>query len=180
MTPAPGEDRSPALALVNTLRSDAIDDLSTVESTQDWLESRSLRVRVRSGDIARLARLRAAVRDLFTAIAEQRQPARESVRLINEAAVAIPTPRLVWSANGPRRIDRAVRSVDQALAVLAADAIDAVGGERAALIRCCEAHGCIRLFLREHARRRWCSTTCGDRVRASRHYQRQKGNQDFV
>ncbi|MFL6051618.1 MAG: CGNR zinc finger domain-containing protein [Actinoallomurus sp.] len=30
----------------------------------------------------------------------------------------------------------------------------------------------VRLFVREHARRRWCSTTCGDRVRAARHQRR--------
>jgi len=62
----------------------------------------------------------------------------------------------------------------EALATVAADAIDVVCGYRAPMLRRCEAHGCRRLFFREHARRRWCSTTCGDRVRAARHYRLQQ------
>jgi predicted RNA-binding Zn ribbon-like protein len=33
----------------------------------------------------------------------------------------------------------------------------------------------VRLLLRDHNRRRWCSTACGDRVRAARYYARHKG-----
>jgi predicted RNA-binding Zn ribbon-like protein len=55
------------------------------------------------------------------------------------------------------------------MASLARDAIDVVSSDLGRLVRPCEAHGCVRFFLREHARRRWCSTTCGDRVRAARH-----------
>jgi len=56
-----------------------------------------------------------------------------------------------------------------ALAAIATDAIKVATGPRGQLLHRCEAHGCIRIFLREHARRRWCSNTCGDRVRAARH-----------
>ena len=36
----------------------------------------------------------------------------------------------------------------------------------------CEATSCDRFLLRTHARRCWCSTRCGDRVRAARAYAR--------
>ncbi|MFF1653015.1 CGNR zinc finger domain-containing protein [Streptomyces sp. NPDC058255] len=32
----------------------------------------------------------------------------------------------------------------------------------------CAAAGCTRWFLRSHAARRWCTTKCGNRVRAAR------------
>jgi hypothetical protein len=35
-------------------------------------------------------------------------------------------------------------------------------------VRRCAAEPCIRLFLAEDARRRYCSATCGTRVRAAR------------
>jgi predicted RNA-binding Zn ribbon-like protein len=43
------------------------------------------------------------------------------------------------------------------------------------VIHHCEAHGCARIFFRTHGRRRWCSNTCGDRVRVARHYLARKG-----
>ena len=48
------------------------------------------------------------------------------------------------------------------------------GGPDRLLIRSCPAPGCVLYFLREHPRREWCSTTCGNRVRAARHYDRSK------
>jgi predicted RNA-binding Zn ribbon-like protein len=36
----------------------------------------------------------------------------------------------------------------------------------------CHAPGCVLYFLKTHPRREWCSVTCGNRVRAARHYER--------
>ena len=69
----------------------------------------------------------------------------------------------------------APRKLDIALAAIAQDAIATLIGETGPGLRACEAHGCIRLFIQEHARRRWCSTTCGDRVRVARHYRKVHG-----
>ncbi|WP_420718688.1 CGNR zinc finger domain-containing protein [Streptomyces sp. NRRL S-813] len=63
--------------------------------------------------------------------------------------------------------------VQGALATLARDVIDLACSSQADSVRRCEAHGRVRLFVRDHARRRWCST-CGDRVRAARHQRRVK------
>ncbi|MFJ9951114.1 CGNR zinc finger domain-containing protein [Kitasatospora sp. NPDC091207] len=39
-------------------------------------------------------------------------------------------------------------------------------------MRACPAPGCILFFLQQHARRAWCSTACGTRVRVARHSRR--------
>jgi len=64
----------------------------------------------------------------------------------------------------------------RALAEIAIDAIDTVCGERAKRLLECEAPGCVRLLERKHARRRWCSTACGDRVRAAYYYARHRSD----
>ncbi|MFJ9784688.1 CGNR zinc finger domain-containing protein [Amycolatopsis sp. NPDC101161] len=168
VTAAPGEERSPALALVNTRRLTAggeVDDLAEPRAAAGWL---SLAAPLGADDLRRVTDLRAAVRELLAAVAEDREPAADAVETVNAAARAdAAAPQLAW----PRREWRSTRpgTVDEALAALARDAIDVVTGDLAPLVRPCEAHGCVRFFFREHARRRWCSTTCGDRVRAARH-----------
>jgi predicted RNA-binding Zn ribbon-like protein len=175
VTPAPGEDTSVALALVNTWHADPsglVDDL-----TPAWLSARSLASvpRLGAADLIGLVGLRNAIRELFTALADHREPAADAVTQVNDCARRRPTsPQLAWPPEGPRRqwsVDGS-GSVDEAMAALARDAIDVVCGDRAPTIRRCAAHGCVRIFFRAHARRQWCSTTCGDRVRAARHYQR--------
>ena len=183
VSPAPGEDSSPALALVNSLLlapdGSDLDLIATPDEAARWLADRSLGtgVLVREADLVRLAGLRAAVRDLFIARSAARVPDDHSVDVVNAAAATTSrTPFVVWSPDGPRRewATSMPNSVDDSLAQIAGDAIDVLCGDRAATIRRCEAHGCVRLFLREHARRRWCCTTCGDRVRAARHYRLQQ------
>jgi predicted RNA-binding Zn ribbon-like protein len=85
------------------------------------------------------------------------------------------TTILVWPKNKAARAGRQVSAtnpVTQALAAIAADAIEIVAGESGASLIECQARSCVRLMIRDHGRRRWCSTRCGDRVRASRHYAR--------
>ncbi len=169
VTAAPGEELSLALALVNTQRVGDVDDL---DDPLPWLHAHGLRV-TSVADVTPLTDLRAAVRELLAALAEDRAPGAAAVDVVNAAARAdAAAPQLTWAA-GPRREWRSTRpgSVDEAVAALARDAIDVAAGDLGRLVRPCEAHGCVRFYLREHARRRWCSTTCGDRVRAARHQQ---------
>jgi predicted RNA-binding Zn ribbon-like protein len=175
VTAAPGEERSPALALVNTRRLSAtgeVDDLAEPQSATEWLRRHELPpASVGTDDLSRLTDLRTAVRELLTALAENRSPEADAVATLNAAARAdAAAPQLAWPA-GPRREWHSTRpgSLDEVVAALARDAIDVISGDLGELVRPCEAHGCVRFFFREHARRRWCSTTCGDRVRAARH-----------
>ncbi|WP_430408092.1 CGNR zinc finger domain-containing protein [Glutamicibacter halophytocola] len=57
---------------------------------------------------------------------------------------------------------------------MAEDAASLLSGDEADQLSQCEAEPCTRFFLRTHGRRQWCSTRCGDRVRAARSYARKK------
>jgi predicted RNA-binding Zn ribbon-like protein len=57
---------------------------------------------------------------------------------------------------------------------LAREAIDLIGGGSGEELRACLAPGCVLYFVRHHARREWCSDSCGNRARQARHYQRRR------
>jgi predicted RNA-binding Zn ribbon-like protein len=175
--PAPGEDRSPSLALANTLlvsRAQAVDLLADAGAATGWLAAHGLPTAGASvADVAALGALRQAVRALFDARVHGTPPDEGTVETVNGAAARLPPPTLTWAADGPRARP-APAGFDVVLARLAADAIDLVAGDRGVALRRCPARGCVRFFLQDHSRRRWCSRACGDRVRVARHYERRR------
>jgi predicted RNA-binding Zn ribbon-like protein len=181
--PAPGEDRSVALALVNTeieARGERLDLITDGAALARWLRAHGLPMEpaaaIEPGDLERVRELRSAVRLTFLACTEGRRVPQSALRTINSAsALASRAPRLSWRGGGLRRETiwpPGARAVNIALASLAEDAMATVLGPSRAQLRACEAHGCIRLFIRDHGRRRWCSRACGDRVRVARHYRK--------
>jgi predicted RNA-binding Zn ribbon-like protein len=185
----PGERDHPSLALVNSRhnsRTGPVDHLATPEELGEWLAWRSLVARDAASagavasptdaDLSAAHALRDAVRELFTAAIDGRSPAPSAVTAVNDASALAPAAdRLRWDpVSGPVRMRSAAGAgeVERALATLAEDAIGLVCGERRGDLIACEAPGCIRLLLKDHPRRHWCSTRCGDRVRAARHYRR--------
>lgn len=181
MKTAPGEDVSSALALVNTrmLRGGTpVDVIAETAAAGRWLAARGLipaSCPVTGTEAAALRALRESIRGLFSARAAARLPAGDDVGLLNETlAAAPPTPALTWDEAGPQAepvyTPGGVFSI--ALSQLAADALGLLTASGGAEPAPCGAHGCIRWFLRTHATRHWCSTRCGDRVRAARHYAR--------
>jgi predicted RNA-binding Zn ribbon-like protein len=182
-TAAPGEAARPALALVNSHRNDAhgpVDDIASAASLGAWLAEQGLvpNARADGAGLAAVRELRGAVRELLDARIAGRAPDQAAVETVNAAAAAAPTARrLTWADAGTPREDRiclGAGGVPLARALLAADAIDLVTGPAHADLLACAAPGCVRLLLRDHPRRRWCSTRCGDRVRASRYYHRHR------
>jgi predicted RNA-binding Zn ribbon-like protein len=181
--PAPGEAARPVLALVNSRRNAAgrpVDDLATPADLAAWLANQGLVPRTGSDDaaLAAVRELRDAVRELLLARIAGRTPDQAAVDVVNAAAAAAPTvPRLAWTDPGAPREERdrlGAGGVVLARSLLAADAIDLVTGPAHADLVACAAPGCVRLLLRDHPRRRWCSTRCGDRVRAARYYHRHR------
>ncbi|HEX5294366.1 MAG TPA: CGNR zinc finger domain-containing protein [Streptosporangiaceae bacterium] len=180
LPPAPGEDVSVALALVNSLAAGPAgqsDQLATPVEIARWIRSCGLgsvtAVHVSDEDVAALAELRTAIRELFTAAADEREPDLTAVSLVNaDARLVLGAPALRWLAGPPQQRWQAERpdTAANALALIARDAIEIVCGPLGPVIHHCEAHGCDRMFFRTHGRRRWCSNTCGDRVRVARHY----------
>jgi predicted RNA-binding Zn ribbon-like protein len=203
LRPAPGEDVSSALALVNTRLVHAdrpVDLIADAGQAGAWLAARGLIPAGRAvtgTEATALRTLRESIRGLLAARAASGEPAAGDVGLLNATlAAAPPIPALAWDESGPHRAEGGyatpsgtgevprgpqslgagrltspglaivafARLADDALALLTASG----GGEAAP----CGAHGCIRWFLRTHAARQWCSTRCGDRVRAARHYAR--------
>ncbi len=190
-SPAPGEDVSCALALVNTrlVHGDKpVDLIPGAAQAGGWLAARGL---IPAGgadtdtEAAALRALRDSIRGLLGARAAPGVPAADDVALLNATlAAAPPIPALAWDESGPHRagggyatsagkpLPAGVAIV--ALARLADDALALLTASGRAEPAPCGAHGCIRWFLRTHAARQWCSSRCGDRVRAARHYSRHR------
>ena len=179
--PAPGEDRSLAVAFVNSLHSSRfgmVDEIAAVDGLRTWLQDRAGAPRwvaPNPEDVARAQSLRAAIRETLTAVLEHRVPAGAALRALSAEAAAAPgAPELGWEGGAPAARWREVggSDLDRALAAIARDAMAVVTDARAAALGRCEAPRCVRLLLRDHNRRRWCSVGCGDRVRSARYHAR--------
>ncbi|MFC8303243.1 CGNR zinc finger domain-containing protein [Specibacter sp. NPDC057265] len=188
LTDAPGTQEHPSLALVNSAGDVAggrgYDELSTPEVATAWLVARDL---VRPDAVlykhcqGRLVALRADLRDLFTAHATANVPTTSAVHALNSALTCAPGTLLLQfdpQAGFTRRADHPVTQVvEHVMAMIAEDAASLLSGDEASQLASCEADSCQRFFVRTHARRQWCSTRCGDRVRAARSYARKRSLQ---
>jgi predicted RNA-binding Zn ribbon-like protein len=156
-----------------------VDDIKDTEALARWLDAR-LEVRAELGpvDVVDARNLRGAIRVVFDAVIAGVPAPPEAVNNMNEVAAAAPgamtlRPDLTreWQFLGGR-------PVDQLLAIFARDAISLTTGNRAGDLVACQAPNCVRLLLRDHNRRQWCGTKCGDRVRAARYHarHREEGN----
>jgi predicted RNA-binding Zn ribbon-like protein len=183
-TAAPGESARPALALVNSRRhgpgGDPIDELASPAALRAWLADHGLPAgaRIDRAGLATMRELRDAVRELLLARIDGRLPDPAAIEAVNAASTAARTAcRLEWTdPAAPLEVHDRFGAAGAALAgaLLAADAIDLVTGPGHAELQACAAPGCMRLLLRDHPRRQWCSTRCGDRVRARRYYRRRR------
>jgi predicted RNA-binding Zn ribbon-like protein len=181
--PAPGEDVSAALALVNTRYvdlGDLFDDIADPAAAREWLADRAgapLHLPLGQEALARVHDLRAAARELLSARCEGRAPEEEALEALAAVTAAAPGSVRLASRHGQLSREWVAAGGDlleRALALIAADAIALATDERGAGLVACAAPSCIRLLLRDHNRRRWCSTRCGDRVRTARYRERQR------
>lgn len=181
--PVPGEERYVSLALVNTrftLSHGPVDLLDDAEAAHLWLVRHRLLpdpVALNGRQSGRLLGLREALRALFASYGAREVPAAEDLATLNAALAAAPaTPRLAWTAEGPHRAAEpdAGNPAAAALSLLAEDAAELLTGSDAEQLTECAAQGCARWFLRSHGARRWCTTKCGNRVRAARAYAARK------
>ncbi|GGZ60762.1 ABATE domain-containing protein [Streptomyces bluensis] len=179
----PGEERYVSLALVNTrftLSHGPVDLLDGAEAAHLWLVRHALlpdRAALNGRQFGRLLALRESLRSLFETRASRAVPPAEPLATLNSTLAAAPsTPRLAWTADGPHRADEpdTGNPAGAALFHLAEDATDLLTGAEADQLTECTAQRCDRWFLRSHAARRWCTTKCGNRVRAARAYAARK------
>ncbi|MFF1254378.1 CGNR zinc finger domain-containing protein [Pseudarthrobacter sp. NPDC058329] len=185
LTAAPGAEEHPSLALVNSANElpggRRCDELDGPDDAAAWLIAHDLigpETVLQEHCRGRLASLRADLRDLFTAHATGDVPTAAAVQALNRALTCAPGALLLQfdpAAGFTRSAKHPVTQVvEHVMAVLAEDAASLLSGDQASVLASCEADGCQRFFLRTHARRQWCSTRCGDRVRAARAYARKR------
>jgi predicted RNA-binding Zn ribbon-like protein len=161
--------------LVNTQRvsrGQLVDVLAVPADARTWLDEHGLAgLRPTARELAALRALRDAIREVLMARLTSSTPRRAAIDALNAATV--PSRTVLSWPGGPvaeRRVGDGSR-IAQVLGVIAADAIDAVTDADIRLARCASPT-CVRVFQREHGRQRWCSISCGDRVRAARYYAR--------
>ncbi len=180
-------DEPATVRLMNTIWADRAgvhDDLRTTSDLADWLVAISATerpVRVTRDDLARARRLRDALRRIAAQCTND--TAASAVEDIDVAIAEInsliaarpPTPRLALR-HGQLIADTATVGppVTTALTGLAGEAIELFTRADSPQLRACRAPGCVLYFLKDHPRREWCSTTCGNRARAARHYRRHR------
>src|SRR5579863_2267625 len=179
---APGEDRSTALAFVNSKHRRGrvvVDQIETPELLHAWLSRHSMTVPeppITARELERTHALRDAIRTLMHGSVEGEHPPREMLRIVNEAASAAPrAAALDWTASrGPTRRYTTVKvsPIELVLSAMATDAIELLTDERRQELVECSGPGCIRFLLKDHPRRHWCSPGCGERARAARYYRR--------
>jgi predicted RNA-binding Zn ribbon-like protein len=151
-------------------------DLRDAGVTARWLFQRGIRSEPADADLAELARLQSTADHLLRAAVTGEAADPGAIDHLNAcSAAAAVAPQLNWPVNGRPRmwLSTSGDSGAHVLGVIARSVIELLTGERARL-RVCEAHGCRRVYLSASARRRWCSDTCGNRVRVARHAARRQ------
>jgi predicted RNA-binding Zn ribbon-like protein len=132
--------------------------------------------------LARVREVRAALRELIDATAEDRPPTIDAVEVVNGLLANRQVPALEVTADGVRLSHRHLAPpLDEALAGLAEPLIDRLASDAMDRFRVCANDQCRYAFYDESraGRRRWCDmSSCGNRAKAARHRARSKGEDD--
>jgi predicted RNA-binding Zn ribbon-like protein len=132
-------------------------------------------LRATDNDLELAVRLQAAIWSVAEALIDRRPVPEGDRAVLNElAAQSCLVPRLL---PGPTRTWVGVQGVRSVMSSVARDAIDVLGGPRAARLKRCEGSRCSLLFVdtSRSGRRRWCSMErCGNRAKVAAHRRRRK------
>jgi len=159
--PSPRLDQGPTVDLLNTVwadRSGVHDDLS--------------------GETDALRELRDAVRVLAADRTDDPRPVAAGHQERVAAAVATLNAAAAQAPGWPTLVDgrlewtSSARGEARRLGELAGEAVRFLADDPE--LRACLAPGCVLYFVKDHPRRAWCSTSCGNRERAARHYARRR------
>src|ERR671914_2157753 len=126
-------------------------------------------------DLELAVRLQAAIWGVADALIDRRPVPGGDREVLNELAMhPCLVPRLL---PGPTRTWVGVQGMRSLLSSVARDAIDVLGGPRAARLKRCDGSRCSLLFVdtSRSGRRRWCSMErCGNRAKVATHRRRRK------
>jgi predicted RNA-binding Zn ribbon-like protein len=174
-------------AFLNTndrVAGEPVDRLATLRDAIDWFAQRELihAETVDPGDeraLERVRSVRAALREIADAVAEDRAPRADALDEVNRALRARASTELVATAEGCGVGHRHVGDpIDDALARIADPLVNELASGRPDRIRVCANDRCRWVFYDESrtGRRRWCDMAiCGNRAKAARHRARRKG-----
>jgi predicted RNA-binding Zn ribbon-like protein len=151
---------------------DAVERIPTPHRLVDWLAVNGLAVESCTTAQLELAwELRESIHATATAAAIQDALPASAVQVINDrstqgraAAILTPEGRRKWLLSSPSR-------VEDALGVIAADAISIIAGERDGKLALCASPTCRAAFFdtSQSRTRRWCDmNTCGNRQKKAR------------
>ncbi|GAA3336256.1 ABATE domain-containing protein [Amorphoplanes nipponensis] len=181
----PGEPRP--VRLMNTVWADrhgVHEALAAPADLARWLKATGLTYTepsVTATDLHTAITLRDALRRLAALKTQDpRPPARSAMRdvdtavqVVNTTATAGPSRDTLDVVGDRLRLRPTAPTADPAiaLATVAAEAIALLTAPDL-ILNACHAPGCVLYFMKDHPRREWCSTACGNRARAARHYRR--------
>ena len=183
----PAEPRP--VRLMNTVWADrdgVHDALTAPADLARWLAATDLLLDeppVGAADLRAALALRDALRRLAALRTRDERPAARSaihdldaaVRVVNDVAAGGPPRDALRVVDGELHLRPTVPTTDPATA-LAAVAAEGIGllTDPHQVLSACHAPGCVLYFVKDHPRREWCSTACGNRARAARHYRRHR------
>lgn len=183
----PSEPRP--VRLMNTVWADRFGVHEALASPTDlarWLRATGLThadPTVTGTDLHAAITLRDALRRLAALKTQDTRPAacsamrdiQAAVQVVNETAAAGPCRDALEVLGDQLRLRPNAPTADPtiALATVAAEAIALLTAPDPVL-NACHAPGCVLYFVKDHPRREWCSTACGNRARAARHYRRHR------
>ena len=151
---------------------EAVERIPTPHRLVDWLQINGLSVeKCTAAQLERARELREAIHAVATAAAVGRDLPKPAVRIINDcsiegraAAILTADGNRLWRLSSPSR-------VEDALGVIAADAISIIAGERDGRLALCASPTCQAAFFdtSQSRTRRWCDmNTCGNRQKKAR------------
>lgn len=149
-----------------------VERIPTPQRLVDWLTVYGLAVDVcTEADLRSARKLREAIHAAATAVATGDTVPAAAIRVINRAsAQGGATAELTRDGRREWRLDPAT-AIDDALGVIAADAIEVVAGERDGRMALCASPTCRAAFFdtSRSRTRRWCEmNTCGNREKKAR------------
>ncbi|WP_159941351.1 MULTISPECIES: ABATE domain-containing protein [unclassified Nocardiopsis] len=167
-------------ATLTERRGDAVERIPTPQRLLDWLAVNGLAVDSCTPAQLGLAReLRESIHAAATAAALQDALPASAVHVINErsiqgraAAVLTPGGERRWRLSSASR-------VEDALSVIAADAVSIIAGERDGKLALCASPTCQAAFFdtSQSRTRRWCDmNTCGNRQKKARFNAKRRKN----
>ncbi|GAA0238804.1 CGNR zinc finger domain-containing protein [Actinomadura nitritigenes] len=165
-------------ATLTERRGDAVERIPTPQRLVDWLAVNGLAVDSCTTAQLDLAReLRESIHLAATAAAIQEALPASAVHVINDcsvqgraAAILTPEGKRRWRLSSASR-------VEDALGVIAADAIDIIAGERDGKLALCASPTCRAAFFdtSQSRTRKWCDmNTCGNRQKKARFNAKQR------